>query len=156
MCSCVARCRELHGGPDCNLPGHRWGFGLLDRCRSRVAPLLPVKGSLDMQSDSLITVLSFCFLSDSPLDSHVNMRTCYRRTCFGNCPLPSHDPKGWLPLSPPGSVKGTLYQWLWGGGRGEWYCLVVSDLWGLNDDGCRAGDVLKKVKHVGEPSSSWT
>lgn len=64
------------------------------------APLLPVKGSLGMQSDSLITVLSFCFLSDSPLDSHVNMRTCtwYRLRSAAR----------WK-LSPPIPKVGSLY-----------------------------------------------
>lgn len=89
---------SLHGALDCldtsyATLGHLLGAG----GTQQRAPLLPVKGSLDMQSNSVTTVLSFCFLSDSPLDSHVNMWTCtwLRQTQESS---PSR-PKGWLSLS---------------------------------------------------------
>lgn len=49
------------------------------------------------------------FLSDSPLESHVNTRTRSRHSPLEI--VPSH-PKGWIPLSPTNSVKGILYQWV--------------------------------------------
>lgn len=114
---------SLSGAPDC-MEGSDFTFGhhrvLVVQRRSSD---LPVKGSLDMQSDSLITVLSFYFLSDSPLDSHVNMRPCtwYRLRSTTH----------WK-LSPPFSSVGSLLSLrarLKSRFISDWrYCLVVSDL----------------------------
>lgn len=68
----------------------------------RVLYLL-VEGSLDMQSGSVITMLTplrpppLAFLSDSPLEFRVNMRPRSRRSPLKV--VPSHR-KGWIPLSP--------------------------------------------------------
>lgn len=53
-----------------------------------------------MQTNLLITVLFFCFLSDSPLDSHVNRSTCtwFRLRSAAPCKL-----------SPPIPKVGSLY-----------------------------------------------
>lgn len=61
----------------CQFPPGPRVFGWLPPLATIVPPM-PVKGSLDMQSDSLIIALSPCFLSESPLDSDVNMRTWTR------------------------------------------------------------------------------
>lgn len=99
-----------------------------------------------MQSDSLITVLSVCFLSDSPLDSHVNIRTCtwYRLSSVARLEVvPSH-PKGWFPLSlRVRSEAHSISDWR--------YCLVVSNLW-ARVTWMQRWDVSEMVTHVDKQS----
>lgn len=116
-------------------------------CKSHTveAPVLPVKGSLDMQSDSLITVFSFCFLSDSPLDSHVNMRTCSWYRLWSALEVVPSRPKGWLPLSLRVRSKSHFIS-------GWRYCVVVSDLWAGRGTWVSSWNVLKMVEHVDKQS----